>query len=371
MPFGNLSLTSPYYAQWLTSEQALADFAVLVRSLRESLGAPRAPLIAFGGSYGGMLSAWFRIKYPHVVQGAIAASAPIWLFPGLTDPEAFMEITTRTYAGAGSSCAESIQKSWGIMTQMAASPAGAAQISQLFALCTPLSGVADLQNYLFPWVADALVSMAMGDYPYPTTFLGPLPANPVNASCAFFQDSSSGEQIVASLAQLMGLYGNYSGEAGPCNDIGNGDGSAQLQSQVQQIDAWGYQTCCEMVMPQSQDNVHDMFYPMPWSLQDYIRSCQQQFGTTPRPDWVPTYYGGHDIHDSTNIVFSNGNLDPWSSGGVLQNITDALPAVYILGGAHHFDLRASNAADPPSVVAARQFHRAMISQWLAESQVSH
>jgi dipeptidyl-peptidase-2 len=45
--------------------------------------------------------------------------------------------------------------------------------------------------------------------------------------------------------------------------------------------------------------------------------------------------------------------------------------VYILGGAHHFDLRASNAADPPSVVAARQFHRAMISQWLAESQVSH
>ena len=29
-----------------------------------------------------MLASWFRMKYPHLVDGVIAASAPIWTYLG-------------------------------------------------------------------------------------------------------------------------------------------------------------------------------------------------------------------------------------------------------------------------------------------------
>ena len=45
----------------------------------------------------------------------------------------------------------------------------------------------------------------------------------------------------------------------------------------------------------------------------------------PLSHWVDEYYGGKkSTRAASNIVFSNGQLDPWSSGGVLTN--ESLPS---------------------------------------------
>jgi lysosomal Pro-X carboxypeptidase len=52
----------PNCAAYCTSAQALADYATLATSLKKEMNAEESAVVAFGGSYGGMLAAWVRIK---------------------------------------------------------------------------------------------------------------------------------------------------------------------------------------------------------------------------------------------------------------------------------------------------------------------
>lgn len=69
---------------------------------------------------------------------------------------------------------------------------------------------------------------------------------------------------------------------------------------------------------------------------------------------------------ASNIIFSNGLLDPWSGGGVLHKPNERISIVIIPDGAHHLDLRGTNKADPISVTIARQRELDIIKQWIKE-----
>jgi lysosomal Pro-X carboxypeptidase len=66
LPFGK---DTSKHMQWLTAEQALADYAMLIDWYKGEHNLQDAPVIGFGGSYGGMLATWGRLKYPHVRPG--------------------------------------------------------------------------------------------------------------------------------------------------------------------------------------------------------------------------------------------------------------------------------------------------------------
>lgn len=186
LPFGADSFSDSRHLNFLTTEQALADFAKLIRYLKRTIpGARNQPVIALGGSYGGMLAAWFRMKYPHLVVGALASSAPIWQFNDLVPCDIFMKIVTTDFSQSGPNCSESIRRSWDAINRLAKKGPGLRWLSEALHLCTPLTKSQDVQR-LKDWISETWVNVAMVDYPYESNFLQPLPAWPVKVLPVIF-----------------------------------------------------------------------------------------------------------------------------------------------------------------------------------------
>lgn len=80
----------------MTIDQVLGDYVDLITFIKSEYSMQNKATIAFGGSYGGMLAAWFRMKYPHIIQGSLAASAPIRMFKGMNGVDAsdFMAVAS-------------------------------------------------------------------------------------------------------------------------------------------------------------------------------------------------------------------------------------------------------------------------------------
>ncbi|XP_072170776.1 lysosomal Pro-X carboxypeptidase-like [Diadema setosum] len=365
LPYGNDSYKDLAHLAFLTAEQALADYAVFVTNLKAmTAGAENVPVVAFGGSYGGMLAAWMRIKYPSIISGSLAASAPVWQFTGLTPCYTQFRVISEDFLNASQVCHDTIHQSWGTITRIGQTASGRATLTQSLQLCDSLKTEADV-NGLIAWLADTLFNLAMVDYPYPASFLEPLPAFPIKVVCSHFTiPSPSDAQLLEELHQGLNVYYNYTGNT-PCLNLSQ-DATGSLEDL-----GWGFQSCTEMVMPSCADGKNDMFYDMPWDYDAFVRGCQETWGVTPRPNWMKTQFGGKNITASSNIYFSNGLLDPWHGGGVLTDLSDTLVAGIIPDGAHHLDLRGANKADPPTVLKIRQEERDNISRWIAEWWKGH
>jgi len=102
----------------------------------------------------------------------------------------------------------------------------------------------------------------------------------------------------------------------------------------------------------------------------------------PWSNWLNAYFGGKAaVDDASNIVFSNGLLDPWSAAGVYADDAPLRPGPYdgslvqdidagrdltaliIPLGGHHLDLMFMDDNDPPCAVNARKVELAAIKRW--------
>ncbi|XP_057954430.1 uncharacterized protein LOC131148611 [Malania oleifera] len=344
---------------YLSSTQALADYATLIIDLKNNLTATDSPVFVFGGSYGGMLAAWFRLKYPQVTMGALASSAPILNFDNITSPNSFNTIITNDFRSESENCYKVIKGSWEQIENAVQQAGGLELLQKSFRLCRNNVSASDIED----WLATAYTYTAMTDYPTPSNFLNPLPAYPIKQMCKAIDDSTTGNDIFAKVCDAANIYYNYSGTA-TCYDVND-------QSDPHGLGGWQYQACTEMVMQTDGSDEKSMFPAYQSDYSEDVEYCRLYYGTYPRPHWITTEFGGHNIERvlkrfGSNIIFFNGLRDPWSGAGVLKNISKSIIAIVAKEGAHHVDLRFSTKEDPKWLQDVRKQEISLIAKWLSK-----
>ena len=122
--------------------------------------------------------------------------------------------------------------------------------------------------------------------------------------------------------------------------------------------------------------------PDPYGIYGYSREPYE-----PLSRRLDSYYGGISMKAHSNIIFSNGLLDPWSAGGVykdndnpsslqefvredkvsVENITENdVIAMIIPFGGHHTDLMYSSSSDPQCVTEGRKIEEDYIARWIQD-----
>lgn len=177
------------------------------------------------------------------------------------------------------------------------------------------------------------------------------------------------------------------------------------REKIKQVGSWE-PVCCndemDLIITEARGLGRDFFWPptLPRGISTYremianttMDSCPDPDGVfgystenyDPWSTWLDTYYGSSRMKGHSNIIFSNGLLDPWAAGGVyannatdlfsgryegsiVQNITDQdVIALVIEYGGHHTDLMYSHKLDPSCVRMARDIEKKYIAKWINE-----
>ncbi|RHY20010.1 hypothetical protein DYB37_003710 [Aphanomyces astaci] len=360
--------------EYLSSEQALADYAVLLGEIKNAYNASSSAVVAFGGSYGGMLATWFRQKYPHVVDGTIAGSAPVLAFEGQSpaaDTGSFSRIVTfdaTPAAGAAANCVPNIKSVWGKIAAAARTAAGRDTLARAFGFCESFATESAALG-LVDWIQGAFAFMAMGNYPYPSSYLmngvSVMPAYPVRVACAHLADLHDDDDVALfhAVKLSVGVFYNTTFDK-RCYTFGQPSNESQHDN-----DFWDYLSCSEMYMPMDQGGgANDFYMANVHNISASNASCLAEWNVPLRPTWAHTVYGGRaGLEATSNIVFTNGNYDPWSGTGVLTSVSESVVALHVDGGAHHLDFMFSHPLDTQSVKDVRNEQKKHMAKWIDQA----
>eukprot|EP00771_Trimastix_marina_P004022 gnl/Trimastix_PCT/751.p1 GENE.gnl/Trimastix_PCT/751~~gnl/Trimastix_PCT/751.p1 ORF type:complete len:507 (+),score=175.33 gnl/Trimastix_PCT/751:32-1522(+) len=346
--------TSLQNLKYLTSQQALADFANFRVGIASKYGAEHAKWIAFGGSYSGMLAAWQRMKYPHLFAGAVASSAPVW---AKTDYHEYLEVVTRSI---GPKCADRLRQATQRIEPMLNTQSGRRALEKIFNACETMEEYIDTVEF----VSD-INDPICGTVQYNHDNAGHRPFE-IEGMCKIIE---SGPDPLMAWAHLTAVYANHSGSScvgsrymssiRKLHDISPTSPSLASRS-------WTYQYCHEFGYFQYVKKGAGTPFSPRLDMNYFYKTCRDVFQNGPiEPDthWTNLYFGSkHPV--GTNVFWPNGDVDPWHALGVLRTPAESMPARVMHGTAHCADMYAPSPKDLDVLTEVRREIEVEIAKWV-------
>ncbi|KAL9654656.1 hypothetical protein ABK040_006718 [Willaertia magna] len=347
--------------RYLSSQQALSDLVSFRKFLITKFGINESAtkFVLFGGSYSGNLSAWGRLKFPNLFAASLASSGPVL---AQLEFKEYMEVVARS---VGPACAARVRQANDMIETLLKTPAGKQRVTKMFNICNPnkLDNDNDLA-LLFMSLSDGVCEVVQ----YNLDNNGRNTYNTTNM-CQIIQ---SGSDVLESFATWVNTWNKYSGN--PCTENDYDEYIQELKDTRPWPEnggaagrSWTYQTCVEFGYYQNAVGSSQPFSPR-ITLEWYLQQCQQLFGVndvTPHITFTNDYYGAKGI-DTSNTVFTFGNIDPWHILGLTSpnNYVGQQNIYFMQGTAHCADLYASSPNDLPTLKNTRQQTIKLFDQWL-------
>lgn len=333
LPTSNLTSNNLKYLDLDSAILDLASFQKFMMEMRNMKG----KWVAFGGSYAGTLAAFYRLKYPKLVVGSLASSAPVLMKNEFTEYDAHVaKVINKT------SCGDTVREAVRLIEKKLETPEGTKEVKTLF----KATNIVNNGDFLYV-VADMLAAAVQ-----------------YGRDKVFCQALQSSSDLVAGYAKggltVLGAMGSTPFEI-----------SLAVAERVNvtpddNMRQWMWQSCRQFGWFQvANGNGADTSRSSHIDLAYHEEVCGRLYNIRMGADGHlnPYWYLPLFNPATKNIIFSNGTNDPWLTLSVTDGRANRNFDLFMMeGSAHCNDL--TLATNLPSVMNAHVQMERIIGGWL-------
>jgi pimeloyl-ACP methyl ester carboxylesterase len=353
-----------------SSHQALSDVANFHQFIVEKYALTSSnKWISFGGSYPGMLAAWTRLKFPHLIHAAVSSSAPVH---AKLEMQEYNNIAADAYSvemvGGSINCTRAIAQGHAMIGSLLKTKEGRTQLTTDFVTGQDPEWLADPTNARGFAGEGVAYFPSQGNDPMSTA-----PFSNIELICKTMVDASLGDEVkrlslvtkgqrAVALAGVAGAHTHMEMIAPWLKRARFMDGPGW--------DLWSWQTCNEFGFYQTCDIGSRCMYTQGLDLLvDEMAFCETDYkiatATVQANINQTNLYYGSDTPVGSRVLWVNGQVDPWH-GLSVNTALPGMPILYVKGASHHAWTHPMSDCSQQTVLDARAAIRKQVTAWLAE-----